>query len=77
MTSRPDCERPGDEASPRVCWCMTVHEATLIRAIRAGAVTPEALRAATRAGMGCGTCRIDLQRLLERALAAEARRRGA
>jgi NAD(P)H-nitrite reductase large subunit len=43
---------------------MRVRRSTLICAILGGAGTLEALQAATRAGMGCGTCRIDLLELL-------------
>ena len=56
--------RPGDEASEMICYCMRIRERTLLRAIRAGVKDLEALREATRAGTGCGTCRIDLIRLL-------------
>ena len=38
---------------------------TLAEAIARGARTLEALQAATRAGMGCGTCRIDLLAMLD------------
>lgn len=44
---------------------MRVRERTLVDAIARGARTLEALQAETRAGMGCGTCRIDLLALLE------------
>ncbi len=43
---------------------MKVHRDTLIRAIRAGHDDVEALREATRAGTGCGTCRSELIALL-------------
>ena len=56
---------------------MKVHEATLYRAIQAGARTAEALRDATRAGMGCGTCRIDLTKLLDRVVDDDRSRCGA
>ena len=48
---------------------MFVHEATLRRAIERGARSVRDLQDATRAGTGCGTCRMDLQRLLDEAAA--------
>ena len=59
-------DQPEDAASPRVCYCRHVDEATLLRAIRAGATDVQALQRATGAGTGCGTCRFDLIELLER-----------
>lgn len=52
------------EANPRICFCMKVHRQTLLEAIRAGARTLAELQTRTRAGTGCGTCRIDLLQLL-------------
>ncbi|MEM7201426.1 MAG: (2Fe-2S)-binding protein [Planctomycetota bacterium] len=43
---------------------MQVYRDTLIEAIRGGARTLRQLQEATRAGTGCGTCRIDLLDLL-------------
>lgn len=43
---------------------MKVHRQALLAAIGAGAHTLSALQARTRAGTGCGTCRIDLLQLL-------------
>ena len=60
-------DRDGDMAEdlgPRICVCMKVHVETLLQAIRDGALSVEALREATRAGTGCGTCRTDLEQLL-------------
>ena len=54
---------PQDQG-PRVCVCMKVHARTLRRAFRAGARSVEELSQATRAGTGCGTCRMDLLELL-------------
>lgn len=48
----------------KVCYCMRVHERTLRRAIAAGARDLQSLQDLTRAGTGCGTCRIDLLALL-------------
>ena len=55
---------PGDTDTPKVCYCMRVHAATIRRAIRAGARDLAAIQQATKAGTGCGTCRIDLVELL-------------
>ena len=43
---------------------MRVRRSTLVAAVASGAATLEALQAATKAGLGCGTCRIDLLELL-------------
>lgn len=59
---------PDPDEDPRICYCMKVHRQTLLAAIRAGADTVEALRQATRAGTGCGTCRSELLELLQEAL---------
>lgn len=61
----PDPAVPATSDDPLVCFCMRVRRSTLVDAITRGAHTLEALQAETRAGMGCGTCRIDLLALLE------------
>lgn len=66
----PEPAHPATTDDPLVCFCMRVRQSTLVEAIARGAHTLEALQAATRAGMGCGTCRIDLLALLEAADAA-------
>lgn len=53
----------GDDG-PRICICMKVHAGTLRRAIEAGARTLEDLSSQTRAGTGCGTCRMELLEFL-------------
>lgn len=60
----PDPAVPATTDDPLVCFCMRVRQRTLVEAIARGAHTLEALQAATRAGTGCGTCRIDLLVLL-------------
>jgi NAD(P)H-nitrite reductase large subunit len=57
-------QRDADHGDPRICYCMRVHRSTLVAAILGGARTLAALQAATSAGTGCGTCRIDLLELL-------------
>ena len=65
MTPAAPCPPAGDPDDPRICFCMRVHRNALIAAIEAGADTLDALGNRTRAGTGCGTCRIDLLGLLE------------
>ncbi len=50
-----------------MCHCRKVTRNELERAIREGARTVGDLTDATRAGSGCGTCRIDLIAMLEAA----------
>jgi nitrite reductase (NADH) large subunit len=45
---------------------MKVHARTLLAAIAAGAHDLATLQQRTRAGTGCGTCRIDLLQILAR-----------
>lgn len=68
MTNRPpeSPARPEDEDTPKICYCMHVHEATILRAIREGATTLAELGERTRAGTGCGTCKSELVVLLSR-----------
>ncbi|HEX3850007.1 MAG TPA: FAD-dependent oxidoreductase [Polyangiaceae bacterium] len=49
-----------------VCNCNKVTEQALCEAIAAGADSTEALGDATRAGTGCGSCRGDLEQLLQK-----------
>jgi NAD(P)H-nitrite reductase large subunit len=51
---------------------MNVSDARLRQAIRDGATTVAAIRAATRASCGCGTCRPDLLRILAEELGDDA-----
>lgn len=43
-----------------VCRCLTVGDRAIRHAVQRGARTPEAVRDATRAGAGCGSCRSDV-----------------
>lgn len=52
------------DAGPIVCACLKVGKASIDRAIAAGASDMDALSAATGAGSNCGSCRIELARLL-------------
>jgi NAD(P)H-nitrite reductase large subunit len=57
-SSRPDAAP--EDGNPIVCHCMQVDSATIEAAIEAGARTVAALQDATRACLGCGTCRFEL-----------------
>jgi nitrite reductase (NADH) large subunit len=48
-----------------VCSCNQVSRETLVAAIEDGCETVDQLKRATRAGTGCGSCTIDLNRLLD------------
>ncbi len=48
-----------------VCRCLTVGDRAIRRAVREGARTPEAVRDATRAGSGCGSCRSDVLTIID------------
>ncbi len=49
-----------------ICACASVREATITEAIANGALDLDALGAATRAGVTCGSCRPELSRMLAR-----------
>lgn len=51
-----------------VCTCNNVGRGNLQQKIAAGCTDPQALCAATGAGMGCGSCRPEVNRILEEAL---------
>ena len=69
MAAAPDDPTPPRRRlEPRVCYCLDVDEATIERAIRAGAHTVDAVRDATGASSGCGTCRFDVEEILTRVL---------
>jgi NAD(P)H-nitrite reductase large subunit len=61
----------GDRATARVCYCMHVHEATIRRAIARGADSIRLIGEWTRAGLGCGTCRSEIAKLLQQARDSE------
>ncbi len=72
MTGPERLESADDPQNPRICYCMKIHREELAAAIAAGAHTVEALRQATTAGTGCGTCRSELLGLLREMLPGEA-----
>jgi bacterioferritin-associated ferredoxin len=74
----PDDDLPAwdDPDDPRVCFCWRVHRQRLRAAIERGAETLADLAEATRAGTGCGTCRVDLIAMLrERSICDETGKR--
>jgi len=72
MTGSEPLETKDDPQDPRICYCMKIHREELAAAIAAGAHTVEALRQATTAGTGCGTCRSELLGLLRELLPSKA-----
>jgi nitrite reductase (NADH) large subunit len=59
--------RPAQSSAERVvCNCHKLSEGTIVEAIRAGAESVEALGGATRAGTGCGSCKVQLAELVEK-----------
>jgi assimilatory nitrate reductase catalytic subunit len=52
------------DEGPLVCACRKVGAKTIARAMTSGAADVDAITAATGAGSNCGSCRIELARLL-------------
>jgi NAD(P)H-nitrite reductase large subunit len=48
-----------------LCFCYTVEKQHIIKAIEGGCRTVESIRDLTGATRGCGSCRIDVEALLE------------
>ena len=59
-----DDDASGD-ASPRVCTCFEVSEASIREAVRGGVRTVEALGEQLRCGTNCGSCIPELGRIIE------------
>ena len=57
---------PVADAGPMVCACLKVGMRTIEAACAAGAVTVDAVGAATGAGTNCGSCRIEIARVIAR-----------
>jgi NAD(P)H-nitrite reductase large subunit len=55
----------GSAADRQVCNCHRVNENVICDAIKNGADSVEAIGACTKAGTGCGSCRGELQRLIQ------------
>jgi nitrite reductase (NADH) large subunit len=61
-------ESPGVDALPdtaQICNCNGVSKGSLVAAVRGGCRTLKSLCEATRAGMGCGSCKAQVQAVLE------------
>jgi bacterioferritin-associated ferredoxin/formylmethanofuran dehydrogenase subunit D len=56
--------RPADEAA-RVCDCNGVTRSRIVEAVLNGARSLQAVCDATRAGTGCGTCRVEVQGVID------------
>jgi assimilatory nitrate reductase catalytic subunit len=61
------------DTSRIVCACAGVSANIITAAIAAGAATLDAIGAATRAGVTCGSCRTEVSRLLTESPATEKR----
>jgi ferredoxin-nitrate reductase len=72
---RPSAALSSEPMSGRlVCSCHSVGEGNLLKAIAGGLHTLPELCRSTRAGTGCGSCRPEVQALLERSLARHIRK---
>ena len=58
-----DVSAAAADAGPTVCACFGVPLNMIEAAISAGATTPEAIGAATKAGTNCGSCLPELRRM--------------
>lgn len=63
---------PVVDAGPMVCACMKVGAHTIEAACAAGAATVEAVGAATGAGTNCGSCKIEIARMIAKKDMADA-----
>ncbi|QUD89346.1 molybdopterin oxidoreductase family protein [Phenylobacterium montanum] len=54
------------DTSPVVCACLKVRESAIVKAVTGGAVTVDAVAAATAAGTNCGSCRTQVAGLIAR-----------
>jgi assimilatory nitrate reductase catalytic subunit len=55
---------PVEDTGPQVCACLKVGARTIEKAQAAGARTVDAIGAVTGAGTNCGSCRIEIARIL-------------
>ncbi len=51
-----------------ICHCRKINRSTIDQMIVLGAQTPEKVKAWTTAGSGCGTCRPEVQKLIDERL---------
>ena len=52
-------------AEELVCYCKLVTKERILQAIRQGHYTVEAIGELTQAGTGCGSCQLEIQRLID------------
>ncbi|PVE21556.1 nitrate reductase [Microvirga sp. KLBC 81] len=67
--------RPGADQvdpGPIVCACFSVGANQILAAVEAGATSVEAVGDALRAGTNCGSCRVEIRRLINAATVKEA-----
>jgi NAD(P)H-nitrite reductase large subunit len=64
-TDRPPPAPAGIPDSARICDCNAVSKAQIVEAVLGGARSLQAVCDITRASTGCGTCRPEVQRIIE------------
>jgi assimilatory nitrate reductase catalytic subunit len=65
LSGRPGLDQP--DPGPIVCACFSVGANQIAAAVEGGAATVEAVGAALRAGTNCGSCRVEIRRLIDAA----------
>ena len=65
LSGRPGLDQP--DPGPIVCACFTVGANQIAAAVEHGASSVEAVGAALRAGTNCGSCRVEIRRLIDAA----------
>jgi assimilatory nitrate reductase catalytic subunit len=65
LSGRPGLDQP--DPGPIVCACLSVGANQIAAAVEGGATTVEAVGAALRAGTNCGSCRVEIRRLIDAA----------
>jgi len=72
LAGRPPTDQP--DTGPTVCACFSVGRNTISTAIKAGAVTLDAVGTACQAGTNCGSCRSEITAMLPTQRAQRERR---
>jgi assimilatory nitrate reductase catalytic subunit len=70
LAGRPGADMP--DPGPTVCACFTVGRNTIEGAVRDGCLSVEQVGKRTKAGTNCGSCKIELQGILDRLATAVA-----
>lgn len=65
---------PAPSEDVEICHCRKINKSIIQEAILLGAHTPEKVRAWTSASSGCGTCRPDVQKLIDERLNSGSRK---